>query len=109
MKRPDFDVISKRLNIDVAKGAKGKSSVGFETVNQPFAFEFLIQLLLDRRKRFGWDALDLHIRVIVDSILKACFVDRRALDGMRNQNTSRGERMVGTGADFGQHQSVVQE
>lgn len=102
MERSNPHVMVKRLNIDIADCTKSQSSIGMEPVNKAFAFDFFIELLLNRYKGLGLDAFELHLRLIAHSILERGGVLANALDRMRQQNTLRGQGVVYSRADLGQ-------
>lgn len=109
MKRSDFYVTAKRLNVDVADCTKCDSTVRLKPVDQAFTFDFMVKLLFDGNERFGWDAFQLDLRLVPDLILQRRCVVAGALNRVRKQNLVDWKGMVRSRTDFGQHHAIMHE
>lgn len=67
-------------------------------------------MLLDRDKGFGVNAFELDFRLILNQPLQQGYVVvANAFYGVRNQHLRRWQRMMGTGADFGENEVLMLE
>lgn len=90
VKGSDFYMLSERLDVDVADGAKRDSSIGFKTLYQAFALNPLIELLLDGDEHLCWYALELNLRGKTNLLTINCLVDRGAFNGVGDEDVTGG-------------------
>ncbi len=107
MERPNFDMLSERLNIDIADRAESDSSIGFKSLHQAFALDFLIELLLDGNKHLRWHTLELNFGRKTNLFTVNRLVDRRTFNGVRDQDIADGQQMVRSGTYFSQNNGTM--
>ena len=63
-------VVLKRLDVNVTDRAKGHSATRLKPVYQAFTLFAAVDLLRDRKKRFGRDNIQLEFTLVMNTILK---------------------------------------
>jgi hypothetical protein len=107
MERPNFDMLSERLDIDIADRTESDSSIGFKSLHQAFALDFLIELLLDGNKHLRWHTLELNFGRKTNLFTVNRLVDRRTFNGVRDQDIADGQQMVRSGTYFSQNKGTM--
>lgn len=109
----NFNVMNKRLHINVADRAEVQSAIGLESVDQTTGFGVVglaAQMLLDHDKRFCIHSFQLNPRLVMNlTVQQLQFVLTDAFDRMRNQNLRRRQRVMSTGADLRENRMLVLE
>lgn len=80
-----------------------------EAVDEPLAFQFFIELLLNGDEHLWIDGVQLNTGPVVNLIFQTRDIVVGSFDGMRQQDISRGKRMASTGADFCQNGFTMPE
>ena len=76
-------------------------------MHEAFELDLFVKLLLNDNKGLWIDGFKLDFRKILYPQAKSGFVFANAFDWMRNQHLLGRQRVVGSGADFGQQQVIM--
>lgn len=90
MKGSNLYVLPERLNVNVTNRAESDSSIRLESLYQAFAFNSLIELLLDRDEHFCGHALELNLRREANLFVVNGLIDRGTFDGVGDKDVTAG-------------------
>ena len=94
------------FDANVAECSHRHSTTGIELVQQAFGL-LLAQLLVNHEKHVRLDGLQLKVCSVFDSTVALGFFGAAAFQGVTDQATTLGQRLVRTGGDFANRDTAV--